>query len=176
MIRFVRSAVPKLPIATSEVKTNGWDNDILIINKQQVFRFPKTDQITDQIKNECELLKQLSQKNPVLQIPRYKMIYEGEVLKAVTYPFLSGESLNEHPFDLRKNPENAQLLGDFLTKLHQMANELVKIFGPALAVFVLALLPNDLKAIGFLIDALTYIAAALILIKLVRHNQASSLR
>lgn len=47
MIRFVRSAVPKLPIATSEVKTNGWDNDILIINKQQVFRFPKTDQITD---------------------------------------------------------------------------------------------------------------------------------
>jgi len=120
MIRFVRSAVPKLPIATSEVKTNGWDNDILIINKQQVFRFPKTDQITDQIKNECELLEQLARKNPVLQIPRYKMIYEGDVLKAVTYPFLSGESLNEHPFDLRKNPENAQLLGDFLTKLHQI--------------------------------------------------------
>lgn len=120
MIRFVRRTVPKLPIDTSEIKTNGWDNDILIINKQQVFRFPKTDQIIDRIKNECELLEQLSQKNPVLQIPRYKMIYEGEVLKAVTYPFLNGEALNEHSFDVRKNPENAQLLGDFLTKLHQL--------------------------------------------------------
>lgn len=120
MIRFVRRTMPKLTIGMSEVKTNGWDNDILIINKQQVFRFPKTVQIIDQIKNECELLEQLSQKNPVLQIPQYKMIYEGEVLKAVTYPFLNGESLNEHPFDLRKNPENAQLLGDFLTKLHQI--------------------------------------------------------
>jgi aminoglycoside 2''-phosphotransferase len=120
MIRFVRRTVPKLPIDTSEIKTNGWDNDILIINKQQVFRFPKTDQIIDQIKNECELLEQLARKNPVLQIPRYKMIYEGEVLKAVTYPFLSGEALNEHFFDVRKNPENAQLLGDFLMKLHQI--------------------------------------------------------
>lgn len=120
MIRFVRCTVPKLPIDTSEVKTNGWDNDILIINKQQVFRFPKTDQIIDQIKNECELLEQLARKKPTLHIPRYKVIYEGDRFRAVTYPFLSGESLNEHSFDVRKNPENAQLLGDFLTKLHQI--------------------------------------------------------
>jgi aminoglycoside 2''-phosphotransferase len=120
MIHFVRRTVPKLPIDTSEVKMNGWDNDILIINKQQVFRFPKTDQIIDQIKNECELLEQLAWKKPTLHIPRYKVIYEGDRFRAVTYPFLSGESLNEHSFDLRKNPENAQLLGDFLTKLHQI--------------------------------------------------------
>jgi aminoglycoside 2''-phosphotransferase len=120
MIRFVRRTVPKLLIDTSEVKTNGWDNDILIINEQQVFRFPKTDQIIDQIKNECDLLEQLARKKPLLEIPKYRPIYEGETLCAVTYPFLAGASLNEHPFDLRKNPENARLLGDFLIKLHQI--------------------------------------------------------
>ncbi|BBN98057.1 phosphotransferase family protein [Sporolactobacillus terrae] len=121
MIRFVRRTMPKLTIDTSEIKTNGWDNDILIVNKQQVFRFPKTDQIRDQIKGECVLLRQLEQKKPALQIPRYKLIYEGKTLRAITYPFMSGESLNEHPVDLRRNPENAQLLGDFLMKLHQIA-------------------------------------------------------
>ncbi|MET1250006.1 aminoglycoside phosphotransferase family protein [Sporolactobacillus sp. STCC-11] len=120
MIRFVKRTMPELAIDTSEVKTNGWDNDILIINKQQVFRFPKTDQIMKQTKDECDLLKRLSLKKPLLQVPRYKPIYEGETLCAVTYPFLAGASLNEHPFDLRKNPENAQLLGDFLMKLHQI--------------------------------------------------------
>jgi aminoglycoside 2''-phosphotransferase len=120
MIRFVRRTMPELTIHTSEVKENGWDNDILIINEQQVFRFPKTDRIIDQIKNECELLEQLARKKPALQIPRYKLIYERDMFRAVAYPFLSGESLNEHPVDLRKNPENAQLLGDFLMKLHQI--------------------------------------------------------
>ncbi|MCO7126502.1 phosphotransferase [Sporolactobacillus shoreicorticis] len=120
MIHFVRCMMPELAIDTSEVKTNGWDNDILIINKQQVFRFPKTNQIMKQIKSECDLLQRLSLKKPLLQIPRYKPIYEGKTLRAVTYPFLNGASLNEHPFDLRKNPENAHLLGDFLMKLHQI--------------------------------------------------------
>jgi MFS family permease len=48
----------------------------------------------------------------------------------------------------------------------QMANECVKIIGPMLAVSVLALLPDHLKRMGFLIDAVTYVLGALILIKL----------
>lgn len=120
MIDFVRRTMPELTIATSEVKTNGWDNDILIINKQQVFRFPRTKQTMKRIKDECDLLRRLSLNPPLLQTPRYKEIYEGEALKAVTYPFLIGEPLIEDPVDLSENPENARLLGDFLMRLHQI--------------------------------------------------------
>lgn len=120
MICFVRRTMPKLTIDTCDVKTTGWDNDILIIDRQQVVRFPKTTQIMEQVKNECVLLNQLILTKPVLQIPRYEPIYERGVLRAVTYPFLGGESLNEHPVDIRKNAENARLLGDFQMKLHQI--------------------------------------------------------
>ncbi|HET7579079.1 MAG TPA: MFS transporter, partial [Bacillales bacterium] len=48
----------------------------------------------------------------------------------------------------------------------QMIRELVKIIGPAMAVFVLALLPTSLKELGFVIDAVSYVIAACLLINL----------
>lgn len=44
-----------------------------------------------------------------------------------------------------------------------VVNELVKIIGPALAVFVLSLFPPDLKKAGFLIDAASYVISAMIM-------------
>ncbi|HEX7066056.1 MAG TPA: MFS transporter [Bacillales bacterium] len=48
----------------------------------------------------------------------------------------------------------------------QMIREFVKIIGPAIAVFVLALLPISLKDLGFVIDAVSYVVAACLLISL----------
>lgn len=45
----------------------------------------------------------------------------------------------------------------------QTINEIVKIAGPALAVFVLSLLPSGEKPVGFLIDAISYAASAALL-------------
>ncbi|MFC4619188.1 MFS transporter [Camelliibacillus cellulosilyticus] len=48
----------------------------------------------------------------------------------------------------------------------QTVNEIVKIAGPALAVTVLAVLPADLKHLGFVIDAISYLFAFVLLLGL----------
>jgi MFS family permease len=53
----------------------------------------------------------------------------------------------------------------------QMIREFVKIFGPTLAVSVLAALPGHYKGVGFLIDACSYFIAALLLTGLNRFKE-----
>lgn|GEM_PF-5057645 len=50
--------------------------------------------------------------------------------------------------------------------LLQTTNEVVKIVGPALAVFVLTLVPVPERGIGFLVDAASYVLSALLIFRL----------
>lgn len=121
MIKLARHSFPDLKIKEIQFKNNGWDNDILIINKQIVFRFPKNNKLLVQINDEIKILQQLALKKPLLQVPRYSAVYEKNIFRAVTYSFLMGESLDESLLtNLSSNPDNAMLIGDFLTKLHSI--------------------------------------------------------
>lgn len=52
----------------------------------------------------------------------------------------------------------------------QVLREVVKIIGPALAVFVLSLLPEPYKSVGFLIDAASFILSAWFTLLVITHD------
>jgi len=122
MLVFVKNNFPDLLINKVRINRNGWDNDILILNEEIVFRFPKSNDLLSKIEDEGKILENLKDKNPFLLIPNYEYLYKNDELRGVKYRFLEGISLSELSVsNLQENPFNAQGLGDFLTKLHSIA-------------------------------------------------------
>lgn len=103
------------------MNNKGWDHDILIINKKLVFRFPKSESLAAKLFDEGKIVAILKSKGPLLKIPNYEFMYLAGKLKCAKYDFIDGKSLNEYSnINLDKNPENAILIGNFLTELHCM--------------------------------------------------------
>ncbi|SEQ91380.1 aminoglycoside 2''-phosphotransferase [Virgibacillus subterraneus] len=117
MIYFISKALPKLKIHGYRRNTHGWDNDIIIVNENTVFRFPKNDKVADRVMSEALLLKKLNRHKPFVTIPDYTLLYdENNKLRCVYYEYIEGQPLEQQQI----NDRNAMLLGDFLTKLHRM--------------------------------------------------------
>ena len=120
LIELVKKVYPEIKINQVKTKTNGWDNDILILNNEVVFRFPKSKEVASKVKDEVVLVSQLALKNPLLQFPRYEPVYLNGEFKGVKYDYLEGESLSEVQINHSLPLQNAELIGDFLTKLHSI--------------------------------------------------------
>ncbi|MFB4169446.1 aminoglycoside phosphotransferase family protein [Virgibacillus sp. JSM 102003] len=117
LIYFFRKALPKLKIHHYRRNTHGWDNDIIIVNEDTVFRFPKSDKVANKVMSEALLLKKINKHKPFLTIPDYTMLYEeNNKLRCVYYEYIKGKPLEQKLM----NDRNAMLLGDFLTKLHRV--------------------------------------------------------
>ncbi|MGP4108565.1 phosphotransferase family protein [Virgibacillus sp. L01] len=117
LIYFIRKALPKLKIYRYRRNTHGWDNDIIIVNEDTVFRFPKNDKVASRVMSEVLLLKKINRHKPFVTIPDYTMLYEeNNKLRCVYYEYIKGQPLEQKLI----NDRNAMLLGDFLTKLHKM--------------------------------------------------------
>lgn len=121
MLYFVKNTFPNLKIDKVQVNNKGWDNNILILNEEIVFRFPKSDKLLTKIIDEGKILEFLKLEAPILQIPYYEYLYKENTIIGVKYSFLEGISLIELPKqNLKDNPLNAKVIGDFLTKLHKI--------------------------------------------------------
>ncbi|EDL66416.1 aminoglycoside phosphotransferase family protein [Bacillus sp. SG-1] len=110
---------PDIIIQEVTAYEKGWDNDIFIVNKEIVFRFPRSEEVASKVKDEIILLKHLAHKEPKLDIPRYKGIEMDGNLKCVKYNFMKGKSLSEIK-NSRLDLHSAELLGDFLSRLHSI--------------------------------------------------------
>ncbi|WP_188456322.1 phosphotransferase [Virgibacillus oceani] len=123
MIDYIKISFPDLKINAVQVNRDGWDNTIIIINQEIVFRFPKNNDIAWNVVVETKLLKGLHKLEPEITIPDYTILRdENDELKCVYYRFIKGVSVKEGRINLTK--KNAQILGDFLTKLHSMKPDL----------------------------------------------------
>lgn len=119
-IQFIRTAIPSIKISHFEENNHGWDNDIFIINHQFVFRFPKTEQISQKIMKEKQILDLLIKKEPLLQLPQYKLFFdEQKKLICTCHEYIDGVPLNGNGDEIDWDG-SAKLLGDFLTKLHRI--------------------------------------------------------
>lgn len=119
MVKIIKASYPNLPVQEVNLNTKGWDNDVLIVNKDVVFRFPKTLEIRKKVLKEASILKLLKTKDPLVRIPNYELVYRDGEFVGVTYSYLKGSSLSECKEDnIHDNLDNAVLIGDFLTKLH----------------------------------------------------------
>jgi aminoglycoside 2''-phosphotransferase len=120
LIDIVKRTHPYIQINEVQTNINGWDNDILLLNNNIVFRFPKSKGIAAKVKDEVALMNQLQLKNPLVQIPKYECVYLDGVFRGVRYEYLDGESLSDLEVINTLKPQNAEIIGDFLTKLHSI--------------------------------------------------------
>jgi len=119
-IQFIQTSFPALEINQIEENNRGWDNDLIIINHQFAFRFPKNDCTAKKIIMEKQLLDILKTKAPLLQCPDYTPLYDKEEKLICTYhQYIDGVQLELSKYEVNID-ESAKLLGDFLTKLHSI--------------------------------------------------------
>ncbi|QTM98875.1 phosphotransferase [Sediminibacillus dalangtanensis] len=122
MLSIISQHLPWLTIETTSFNYSGWDHDIIIINEELVFRFPQNQAVRRHTERETALLKAIEKTSPPLQVPNFQVIRDkqGRTI-AVYYPLIKGEALTspQHAA-LISNQDNAKLLGEFLSKLHEI--------------------------------------------------------
>ncbi|MGE6755435.1 phosphotransferase family protein [Rossellomorea sp. NPDC071047] len=117
----IREIYPELNINHSEVIDLGQNNDVLIVNDNLVFRFPKYVEGIKKLIKETEVLEQIKGKLSLsIPYPQYRSMETNEVGKVFTgYQRIGGTPLWP---DMMKNIHNeeriASQLVQFLTELH----------------------------------------------------------
>ena len=116
LLQRVRALMPGLEITQFEINQEGLINDVVIVNRQWVFRFPKTQRSAEILAQELKVLD-LVRPRVGLEVPT--PVYRGE--DAVVYPYLEGEPLLRATlYDLESGARArlAEQLGAFLFRLH----------------------------------------------------------
>lgn len=117
----IREMYPELNINHSEVIDFGQNNDVLIVNDNLVFRFPKYVEGIKKLIKETEVLEQIKGMLSLsIPYPQYRSMETNEVGKVFTgYQRIGGTPLWP---DMMKNIHNeeriASQLVQFLTELH----------------------------------------------------------
>lgn len=112
----IRKLAPEITIESMSLNREGLMNDIVIINDQLVFRFPKHEYSFKHLKTEAKLLRRL-RSYISLEIPL--PLYDSE--DALAYRFIPGETLRRDM--LMRLPEDEQQmiadqLAQFFKELH----------------------------------------------------------
>jgi aminoglycoside phosphotransferase (APT) family kinase protein len=113
---------PDLRIESISFLGEGWANQLCLVNKTLIFRFPLDSNSERQLLREIRLLPVLSPELP-LPIPEYNYI----VLSSEKYPFafvgyerIPGESIPQPSHTLRQATWWRAQAGVFLTALHRI--------------------------------------------------------
>jgi aminoglycoside 2''-phosphotransferase len=112
----IRELAPEVPINSVSLNREGLLNDVVIVNNELVFRFPKTEYGFKHLKDEAQILRML-QSYLTLEIP--SPLYESD--DCLAYRMISGETLRRDI--LMKLPEGdqqavADQLAQFMKELH----------------------------------------------------------
>ncbi len=112
----IRQIAPEIPVNSINLNSEGLLNDVVVVNDELIFRFPKHEYGFKHLKDEARILR-LLQNYVTLQIP--SPLYETD--DCLVYRMISGESLRRDI--LMKLPTSdqqaiADQLGQFLKELH----------------------------------------------------------
>jgi len=117
LLQRARLIMPDLKVENIERDEEGLINDVLIVNKQWVFRFAKTEEYARLLQNEMKILDLV---RPQLDIQVPKPIYQG--MDYMVYPLLNGQTLSRKMvMGYNESIQNqiARQLGSFLYRLHR---------------------------------------------------------
>jgi len=122
-IQAIRDIYPAFKIETVQLNQHGQFNDILLVNNQAVFRFPKTPREAAKLVTETALLRSL-QSRVTLPIPN--PLYQSQPTASIGqifmgYPLLPGEPLwpeRLNTFTDEQLQHVAHQLATFLQRLH----------------------------------------------------------
>ena len=102
--------------------TRGWENTVLEVNGEFIFRFPRFRANWKRFQKEISLLPLLSRELSV-SVPRYEFIWEGSrkyPLKFAGYRKIAGASLSKGSFRRAWAHGLGGDLGRFLTQMHSI--------------------------------------------------------
>lgn len=114
----IKTEFPSLTWKKSKQLNSGFDHDVIILDKTLVFRFPKSSDYVNILKNEAASLRYLKKKAKAI-IP--EQLYLSRDKTFAGYPFISGQELSPSRFKLfstKEKNEIAKQLAEFLTALH----------------------------------------------------------
>jgi aminoglycoside 2''-phosphotransferase len=125
----IHSEFPNVKYNTAKMITHGWDNHVVILDNNLVFRFPKTDEYKKKFRSEVNLLNYLKGKVAVL-IPNYKYLSKDETFGG--YTIIPGMELRVELLETQTSEVRKQIakdLGDFLTEVHMIPNGAIEKIG-----------------------------------------------
>src|SRR3989344_6717881 len=109
-----------IDIQNYSFKKSAFDHDVFIVNKELVFRFPRTESVREHLKHEIAFLNFLKDKVN-LEIPDYKYISKNKDFAG--YPIINGQILSPSAFKVlsKKNKEKViNSLIDFVNTFHKI--------------------------------------------------------
>ncbi len=123
----IQNQFPKIKIKNSRLITQGWNDDVLVVDKKWVFSFPKANQESDdQLQKELKFLPLLNKRTKV-KIPNPYYIPSDKSFFG--YKFIPGEALTPENYKkLTQAQKNtlARKIVQFLKDLHSFPLGLAK--------------------------------------------------
>ncbi|WP_436664343.1 phosphotransferase family protein [Alicyclobacillus acidoterrestris] len=134
-ISLIQAQVPELELLQVEVNNIGWDNLIFIINQEWIFRFPRTEELTQRVEQEQRLLEYLYNRTRMsnIRIPLYQLLKnQDNQVAGCYYRMIPGIPLT--PISMRRMNHQtrkniAKELGIFLKNLHTSNIQILKTYG-----------------------------------------------
>src|SRR5512137_2445543 len=126
LLQSIRSVYPDLQIASVEFNGDGQNNDVLVVNDELIFRFPKYAGALKRLEIETAILTAIAGRVSLpVPAPMFVSIEGQAVGKAFTgYRKLAGEPLWRETFRAIDDDETldrlASQLGRFLKELHSV--------------------------------------------------------
>ncbi len=122
--RLVERCFPDLRIKHSRQILGGWENFVLEVNSDIVFRFPINKETEQRLRTEIELLSRISKLLPV-RVPDYKYVWKGDTKHRHWfggYHKINGVPLRSVPVG-RDHSAIVREISRFLQQLHSISLE-----------------------------------------------------
>ncbi len=120
--RLIEKCFPQLKVRHSRQIVTGWENLVLEVNREYVFRFPKYRETEKRLRSEIALLPEL-RRHLSTQVPDYEFIWKG----GRNFPHwfggyrkISGVTIQNRLFGKEWTKLLAEQIASFLKELHKV--------------------------------------------------------
>ncbi|MCE5170829.1 aminoglycoside phosphotransferase family protein [Paenibacillus profundus] len=119
-VNAISSKCPDIPIESIREISTGQNNDVLVVNEQLIFRFPKHAEAARNLAQECRILQHLRTRMHVrIPQPEYVSLSASDNTLFIGYEMIEGIPLSDDIFHSTKDKQKlADELGSFLKTLH----------------------------------------------------------
>jgi aminoglycoside 2''-phosphotransferase len=130
LLQRIQSNFPNLTWRSYQHLTRGWDHDVIILDNQAVFRFPKKRAYRVKLPYEIYLLEYLRNRTRV-GVPAYQYIPPDWSFAG--YRILRGKELTPYRYKHLTQSEKQQFIrqiAEFINALHKTPDRIIKKFRP----------------------------------------------
>lgn len=127
--QYVQQTMPNTTIRSYKQNDNGWDNIVVIVNNEWLFRFPRKSQYARRIPREKKVCEILSHSLQGIEVPKYHVLYKNEsdsIPFGSYYALIHGEPLTAQTLaglTVKEQEIIATQLATFLSSLHTIPIE-----------------------------------------------------